>query len=231
MCYYPINIRIANRLCLVIGGGPVALRKVRGLLQGGARVRVISPEVEPELHLLHESQEIEWVDREYAEGDLRGAFLVFAVTDNRAVQAMVLQEAEKSTVLLNSADDPPRSDFHVPAHFRRGKMLITISTGGGSPALAKMIREQLEEDIVPEYGAVVDLLSLVRMQVVSRDNDSAAHAELFRRLLQVGVVDLVIEAKWFELQMLLLRELPADIDAVALMRQFLEKHDKKGCSD
>ncbi|OGR15763.1 MAG: hypothetical protein A2X81_06990 [Desulfobacterales bacterium GWB2_56_26] len=228
MSYYPINIRIADRLCLVIGGGPVALRKVKGLLQGGARVRVISPEVEPELRRLSKLQEIEWLEREYVEGDLRDSFLAFAVTDNNAVQNTIMKEAERSTVLLNSADDPRRSDFHVPAHFRRGKMLITVSTGGGSPALAKRIREQLEDNIVPEYEAVVDLLSLIRNQVVARNDDSTAHAELFRRLLHAGVVDLLLEAKWFELQMLLLRELPDDIDAVTLMRQFLEKHDKTG---
>lgn len=228
MSYYPINIRIADRLCLVIGGGSVALRKVKGLLQGGARVRVISPEVEPELQRMSELQEIEWLEREYVEGDLRGAFLAFAVTDNSGVQDIIMTEAERSAVLLNSADDPQRSDFHVPAHFRRGKMLITVSTGGGSPALAKRIREQLEDNIVPEYEAVVDLLSLIRNQVVGRNDDSASHAELFRRLLHAGVVDLLLEAKWFELQMLLLRELPDDIDAVALMRQFLEKHDKTG---
>lgn len=228
MSYYPINIRIADRLCLVIGGGPVALRKVKGLLQAGARVRVISPEVAPELQDLEESGQIEWLRRGYAEGDLRGSYLAFAVTDDRAVQALIMKEAENTAVLLNSADDPKGSDFHVPAHFRRGKMLITISTGGGSPAFAKKIREQLEEEIVPEYGAVVDLLSLVREQVVSRTNDPAVHAELFRRLLHLGIVDLLLEAQWFELQMLLLRELPEDIDAVTLMRQFLEKHDKTG---
>lgn len=228
MSYYPINLRIAGRLCLVIGGGPVALRKVKGLLEAEARVRVISPLVEPELRRMSELRAIEWLEREYVEGDLRGAFLAFAVTDNSSVQAMILKEAERSTVLLNSADDPQRSDFHVPAHFRRGKMLITVSTGGGSPALAKRIREQLEGSIAPEYEAVVELLSLVREQVVIRNADSAAHGELFRRLLHAGVVDLLLESKWFELQMLLLRELPDDIDAVALMRQFLEKHDKNG---
>lgn len=229
MSWYPINIRIAHRLCLVIGGGPVALRKVKGLLQGGARVRVISPAVEPELRRLSELQDIEWFQREYVEGDLRGAFLAFAVTDNDAVQDKIMNEAARSTVLLNSADDPRRCDFHVPAHFRRGKMLITVSTGGGSPALAKRIREQLEDTIVPEYEAVVDLLSLIRNEVVGRNGDSAAHAELFRRLLQAGVVELLLAANWFDLQMLLLRELPDEIDAVALMRQFLEKHDKTGC--
>ena len=194
MSYYPINVRIAKRLCLVIGGGAVALRKVKGLLQAGARVRVISPEVVPELQSLSDSQKIEWLRRGYVEGDLRGAFLAFAGTDDRSVQAMVMREAEKTSVLINSADDPYSSDFHIPAHFRRGQMLVTVSTGGGSPALAKKIREQLEIDIVPEYGAVVDLLAKIREQIVDRNDDSDSHAELFRRLLQLGIVDLLLEA-------------------------------------
>lgn len=210
---------------MVVGGGAVALRKVRGLLQAEARIRVISPTVAWELRILVDAGKIEWLQRGYVEGDLNGAFLVFAATDDRDVQLRVKKESEKSSGILNSADDPGGSDFHVPAHFRRGKMLITISTGGGSPALAKKIREQLEEEIGPKYEAVVDLLTLIRARLLGGEEETAGHAELFRRLLNVGVVDLLLEANWFELQMLLLRELPREIDAVALVRQFLEKHD------
>lgn len=228
MPFYPVNLQITNRLCIVIGGGGVALRKVRSLLQGNARVRVISPALEPELLVLVEEQPIEWLKREYVEGDLHGAFLVFAVTNDRTVQNRIMKEADRTAVLLNSADDPHGSDFHVPAHFRRGKMLITVSTGGGSPALAKKIREQLEEIIGPEYEAVVDLLGLVRLRVLEQQENGSADGELFRRLLQVGVVDLLLQKNWFELQMLLLRELPEDIDAVALVRRFLAMDDRPG---
>lgn len=225
MPFYPVNLQIDNRLCVVIGGGRVALRKVRGLLKAEARIRVISPSVEPELRSLSDAGKIEWLPRGYVDGDLRGAFLVFAATNNRDVQCRVQNESAKSASILNSADDPLMSDFHVPAHFRRGKMLIAISTGGGSPALAKKIREQLEETIVPEYEGVVDLLALVRERLLERQDAAVVHTELFRRLLRLGLVDLLLSANWFELQMLLLRELPEEIDAVALVRQFLEKHD------
>lgn len=225
MPLYPVNLRITNRLCVVVGGGGVALRKVRGLLEGNARVRIISPAVVPELGFLADEQKIEWLRRGYAEGDLHGAFLVFAATNDRMVQDRIMKEAEKTAVLLNSADDSYGSDFHVPAHFRRGKMLVTVSTGGGSPALAKKIREQLEELIGPEFEAVVDLLGMVRQRVLVQHDNVAADGELFRRLLHMGVVDLLLEENWFELQMLLLRELPEDIDAVALVRQFLEMHN------
>jgi precorrin-2 dehydrogenase / sirohydrochlorin ferrochelatase len=225
MPLYPATLQLTNRLCLVIGGGPVALRKARGLLEAGATVRVISPEVVAELSGMAGKGEVEWIARGYAEGDLAGAFLVFAATDNRQVQAQIAAEAGRYRVLLNSADDPRASDFHVPAHFRRGRMLVTVSTGGGSPALARLVRRRLEEEIVAEYGAVVELLELLRVEVLAGDNGAGRHGELFQTLLDQGLVGLVLAGRWFELQMLLLRELPAEIDAVALMKRFLEQCD------
>jgi precorrin-2 dehydrogenase / sirohydrochlorin ferrochelatase len=227
MSFYPVNLQITDRLCLVVGGGGVALRKVKGLLEAKGRIRVISPTIERELRILADKGKIEWLPRSYAEGDLKGVFLVFAATSDRDAQLRIKREAERLAIMVNSADDPGGSDFHVPAHFRRGKMLITISTGGGSPALAKKIREQLEEEIGQEYEAVVDLLALIRERLLGGRDETAVHAELFRRLLHLGVVDLLLQANWFELQMLLLRELPEEIDAVALVRQFLEKHDRQ----
>ncbi len=226
MSLYPVNLNITDKLCLVVGGGAVALRKVKSLLAGGAKIRVISPEILFELNVLAQTAKIEWFARGFVEGDVKGAFLVFAATNNSAVQALIEQEAAKYSVLLNSADDPQNSHFHVPAHFRRGKMLITVSTGGGSPALARKIRQQLEVEFVPEYEIVVELLSLIRERVVGLDDTSSVHGQLFRKLLQLGIVELVLEAKWFDLQMMLLRELPESADAVTLMKRFLEKYDQ-----
>ncbi|MGB3209111.1 MAG: bifunctional precorrin-2 dehydrogenase/sirohydrochlorin ferrochelatase [Desulforhopalus sp.] len=229
MSLYPVTLNITDKLCLVVGGGMVALRKVRSLLAGGATVRVISPEVHQELRLLIRDSGVEWFERGFAEGDLKGAFLAFAATDDREIQKLITREAENSSVLLNCADDPRESRFHVPAHFRRGKMLITISTGGGSPALAKMIRQRFEQEIEPGYGNVVELLSMVREKVVGDEEESSSNRELFRSLLQQGIVDLVLEENWFDLQMLLLRELPVSIDTASLMKKFLEKNDQS-CS-
>ncbi len=226
MSLFPVNLNIADKLCLVVGGGAVALRKTTSLLAGGARIRVISPEVHDELSRLAHNRKIEWFERGFVEGDLKGVFLVFAATNNLDVQALITKEAAKYSVLLNSADDPSNSHFHVPAHFRRGKMLVTVSTGGGSPALARKIRQRLEQEIVPEYEIVVELLSLIRERVVGQSDDSAANSELFRTLLQQGLVEMVLDANWFDLQMMLLRELPESVDAVSVMKIFLEKHDK-----
>ena len=223
MSLYPVNLNIVDKLCLVVGGGVVALRKTKSLLVCGARVRVISPEVHAELNALARNREIEWFARSFAEGDVQGAFLVFAATDNPEVQLLITREAAKYSVLLNSIDDPGQSHFHVPAHFRRGKMLVTVSTGGSSPALAKKIRQRLEKEFVPEYAIVVELLSLVREKIVGLDAHPDVNRELFRRLLQQGIVEMVLNADWFELQMLLLRELPEEANPVELMQKIVER--------
>lgn len=224
---YPINLRIRGRLVVVVGGGEVALRKVKGLLAAGARIRLVCPHLEGELLEFANSGCLDWLPRGYAEGDLKGAFMAFAATDDRQVQGRIEREAVRQGILLNSADDPAGCDFHIPAHFRRGRMLITVSTGGGSPALAKKVRERLEQEISPQFGAVVELMARVRERLVDDGygDDSAANGEIFRRLLQQGMVELVLANNWFDVQMLLLREMPESVDAVALVRRFLEQHD------
>jgi precorrin-2 dehydrogenase/sirohydrochlorin ferrochelatase len=224
---YPINLKISGHLCLVIGGGTVALRKVRGLLQCGAKVRVVSEQAHKELQQLAQHGRIEWFARDFAEGDLRGAFLAYAATDNRQVQLQIEAEAERSRVLLNSIDDPQASNFHVPAHFRRGRMLVSVSTGGASPALAKKLRQQLEGIFPPAYDAVTELLAIIREKVVGDDGDIDAHTALFHRLLDHGFVEIVLRQDWFEVQMLLLRELPRGIDGVEIIKRFLAKHDSE----
>jgi len=227
MAFYPINLKITGRLCVVVGGGSVAFRKVKSLLDCGAVIRIVSPCVEDSLKEIIVKRHVEWLEREYAEGDLRGAFLVFAATSVPGVQKQVQEEAEKYKIMLNSADDPTRSNFHVPAHFRRGKVLVAVSTEGGSPALSKQIREWLEEEIGQEYEAIVDFLAMVREAVVSRDRDYSSHKELFQNLLRLDIEGLIRDSKWFELQMVLLQELPGEIDSVTLMKRFLHEHDKK----
>jgi precorrin-2 dehydrogenase/sirohydrochlorin ferrochelatase len=225
MSLYPVNLKIDNSLCLVVGGGPVALRKCLGLLEAGAAVRVISPELVPDLLKLAEDGAVEWFDRPFAEGDLEGVTLVFAATSSREVQQQIAREAKKNGVLLNSADAPLDSDFHVPAHFRRGPMIVSISTGGGSPALAKKLRMQLEKEIGPEYKAVVELLGLIRDGVIAHCSDSRVSGDIFSRLLEGKLVDYVLLQNWFDVQMLLLQELPETMDSAALMKLFLAKQD------
>ena len=226
MPFYPVNLKLENSLCLVVGGGRVALRKTRGLLEAGAMVRIISPELVPELSRLAGKGAVEWFERPFAEGDLEGVLLVFAATNDRTVQILIETEATKYRVLLNSADAPGQSDFHVPAHFRRGPMIVSVSTGGGSPALAKKLRKQLEQIIVPGYQAVVELMGLIRESVIAHSGDHEVSGDIFRRLLMGNLVKFVLEENWFDLQMLLLQELPDELDSAGLMRTFFERHEQ-----
>ena len=143
---------------MVVGGGEVANRKARKLLQARAKVVVISPEVRPELA----SVAAEVHRRPYREGDLKGAFLVFTATDIRGVNAAVAREARKRGVPVNVADNPSKGDFALPSILRRGQLQVAVSTGGASPSLARRIRCELEEVFGFEWAGVVEELSRAR---------------------------------------------------------------------
>ena len=155
---YPIFLDLSGRRCVVVGGGEVSGRKARKLLQARAEVVVISPEVTPEL----ESVATEVRRRPYEEGDLEGAYLVFAATDSRDVNAAVAGEAKGRGIPVNVADRPSEGDFALPSVLRRGRLQVAVSTGGASPTLAREIRDELEELFGPEWAGVVEELHSAR---------------------------------------------------------------------
>ncbi|MFC1989328.1 bifunctional precorrin-2 dehydrogenase/sirohydrochlorin ferrochelatase [Chloroflexota bacterium] len=162
--YYPVFLNISGRKCVVVGGGQVALRKVMVLLEHGADVEVISPNLCPELARFAESEEISVLNREYQTGDLKGALVAIATTDNDEVNRCVADEAHKKAVLVNVVDDAGNSDFIAPSYLRRGEVTIAISTAGKSPALARKIRTRLEKELGDEYAALTRLVSEVRAE-------------------------------------------------------------------
>jgi siroheme synthase-like protein len=155
---YPIFLDLSGRRCVIVGGGEVAGRKARKLLQARAEVVVISPEVRPEL----ESVATEVCRRPYEEGDLEGACLVFAATDAREVNAAVAEEAKERGIPVNVADRPSEGDFALPSTLRRGRLQVAVSTGGASPTLARGIKGELEEVFGPEWAGVVEELHAAR---------------------------------------------------------------------
>lgn len=166
---YPVNlIGLAGRKAIVVGGGAVALRKVEGLLEGGAAVTVISPALANGMAALHAAGEISVIQRPYQHGDLAGAWLAIAATDDAAVNHAVFAEAERRGCLVNVVDDPEHSNFIVPAVVRRGEVTVAVSTGGSSPALARRLRERLAERIGPEYGDLAALLAALRPALLAR---------------------------------------------------------------
>ena len=153
---YPVNLIVEGRSCLVVGGGGIAARKVAGLVSCGARVHVVAPEVGDEVKA---QPGVTWEERPYRSGDLEGHRLVVAATDDRSVNEAVYQDAEAAGIWVNGADDPEHCSFTLPSVIRRGSLLITVSTGGRSPALARWLRQRLEEEIGPEYEVLLDLLA------------------------------------------------------------------------
>jgi len=165
MGFYPIFLEIADRPCLVVGGGAVAQRKVEGLLAAGAQVTVVSPRLTAGLVVLRQQGRIQHIARGYVPGDLAGFILAIVASDDRAVNDAVAQEARQRGVWVNAVDDPANCDFIMPSVVRRGDLMIAISTGGGSPALARKVREDLEEFLGEGYDLLLDLVAEVRQEL------------------------------------------------------------------
>jgi len=188
---YPVLLDIAGKACVVIGGGTVAERKVKGLLECGGVVKVVSPEATPVLVDLAGQGKIEWHRKSYVDEDLDGAFLVFAATSDRLVQEMISRKAEENGQLVNVADDPEGGGFHVPATVRRGELTLSVSTGGKSPAVAAFIREKLDTEYGPEYETLLRLMSLVRQQIVQEEEirTQPERKKVYKKILHNDIID------------------------------------------
>jgi siroheme synthase-like protein len=152
---YPVNLVLAGRPCLVVGGGRVAARKLEGLVACGAVVHVVAPRVDDTVR----AQRVTWEERAYRAADIAGRRLVITATDDPAVNQAVFDDCEAAGIWVNSADDPDRCTFTLPAVVRRGPVLVTASTGGHSPALASWLRGRLEQEIGEEYAVLAGLLA------------------------------------------------------------------------
>jgi siroheme synthase-like protein len=158
---FPVNLNLHGRPVLVVGGGRIALRKVEQLLMADAEVTVLSPIFVDEFTSLP----VTLVQREYASGDVDAFRLVITATGNTPVDQQIFDECEAKGVWINSADDPDRCAFTLPAALRRGDLMVTVSTGGASPALASWLRSHLELSIVPEFEEVVSRLAIERARI------------------------------------------------------------------
>jgi precorrin-2 dehydrogenase / sirohydrochlorin ferrochelatase len=159
---YPVNLVLEGRPVLVVGGGRVARRKVEGLLAAGAAVTVVAPEVDDDLAAL---PGLTVHRRAYRSEDVAGHRLVLTATDDRAVNQQVHDDADAAGVWVNSADDPERCTFTLPALVRRGPLLVTVGTGGASPAVASWLRGRFEAELGPEYETLTALLAEERAAI------------------------------------------------------------------
>ena len=189
--FYPAFLDLRGRQAVVVGGGAVAEQKVNGLLEAGARVTVVSPAVSRRLAQLAIAGSITLARRPYRSGDLAGAFLAIAATDDRAVNGAVWAEAEARGVLLNAVDDPPHCSFIAPAIHRQGDVAVAVSTAGKSPALAARLRERIGKLIGPEYGTLLELLGELRAELARRVPDAPVRTRLWYRIVDSDAIAFV----------------------------------------
>jgi len=189
MNYFPIYLEMTRRRCLVIGGGAVAERKIAGLLEAGAEVTVISPDVSEPIARWSKNGSIQLKARRYRSGDLAGYELAFVATDDGAVNAQAHQDGKSAGVWVNAADDPANCDFILPSVLRRGDLTVAVSSGGNSPALARTIREELEIYFTQEYEQLAQLAAQARDEL--RKRSITVSFETWRRALSGEVRQLL----------------------------------------
>lgn len=189
--WYPVNVRLDDKPCMVVGGGAVANQKVVGLLEFTKDVTVVSPRLCPELQELHEAGRIRWIPKEYQTGDLEGYFLAITATDDPKTNRRVYVDGEEAGVLVNSADDPQNCRFILPSRIVRGSLVISVSTGGRSPAMAAYMRKRLEGEFGPEWGVLTDLLGEARDEIRGAGRSSEGIPEKWEAAISEQVLELI----------------------------------------
>jgi precorrin-2 dehydrogenase/sirohydrochlorin ferrochelatase len=187
--YYPAYLDLRGRPCIVIGGGEVAARKVASLLEAGARVTVVSPTLAAELRALADTHEVVHHARAYRRGDLAGAWLACAATDDEAVHAAIAAEAAEARVFLNVVDRPALCGFIVPALVTRGVVSVAVSTGGASPALAKRLAGDLDAALGAEWAVAARVLGALRARLAGME--PTARARIFSALADAPLLQAI----------------------------------------
>jgi precorrin-2 dehydrogenase len=189
--YYPAILDLVGRTALVVGAGKVGEGKIRGLLNGGANVRVVSIEATEQVERWAAEERIELALRPYERTDLDGCFLVIAATERNDTNEAVFADAEQRGMLCNVVDVPRLCNFILPSIMRRGDLAIAVSTAGASPALARKIRLELEARYGDEYDVALDLLGSLRDELKARYPDPHDRKILFERIVYSGFMDMV----------------------------------------
>jgi precorrin-2 dehydrogenase/sirohydrochlorin ferrochelatase len=180
---FPFFLKLGNRRCLVVGAGSIAESKIAGLLEAGAKVRVVAPEATPKVGAWARSRKIVWQRREFQAKDLEGMFLVVAATASTRLHEQIFRQAQKLGVLCNIVDVPQLCDFYYPAVVRRGALQIAISTTGQSPALAQRLRKDLERQFGPEYGQWLTHIGKIRQKIQAGSLGAEERKQLLHELV------------------------------------------------
>jgi precorrin-2 dehydrogenase / sirohydrochlorin ferrochelatase len=194
---YPAFLSLEDKVCVVVGGGHVAVRKVRALLATGAHITVVSPVLHSELQALLSASLVSHIPSEYAVERLAGASIVFAATNNPEVNQQIAQDAHERGLWVNVADNPDVSDFYVPATIHRKDLTVAISTEGGSPAFARYVRTLLEQALSEALGQTLEMIAQARPLILAELKAKQAH--LWESLLGLHL-ETVIETEGYPVE-------------------------------
>lgn len=186
---YPVNLVVAGRRCVVVGAGRIAARKIEALVDAGANVEVIAVEAGAEVRAWTDQGRLTLVERAFAPSDLDDAWLATTATGVAEVDRSVFEAGEARRVWVNSADDPANCSFTLTSVVRQGDLVVTIGTGGRSPALATWLRRRLGEELGPEYATLLDVLSEAREEL--RAEGRSSEEPDWQSALDSGMLDLI----------------------------------------
>ena len=203
--HYPVNLELRDQPVLVVGGGPVAARKVAGLLDAGAAVTVVAPQAVRELR---DNAALRWHERPYQRGEAASYRVVITATNDPEVNAQVARDARATGVPVNSADDPDNCTFTLPAVVRHGDLQITVSTTGRSPAFAAWLKTRIEALLDDSYVDVLELLAEARDDL--HDDGISTESPAWRRALDSGLPELVAQGRVDDARALLRAQLALD---------------------
>ena len=209
MEHLPIFLDIKGKPCLVVGGGPIALRKLDNLLRAGAKAVVVAPELTAEFQARIGQSEISHRARRFEDADLDGMHLVIAATDDRAVNRRISELANARQIPVNVADQPQDCTFIMPSVIDRSPVVVAVSTGSSSPVLARMLRARLESLVPAGYGRLAELCARYRDRVKARFEQQRDRRRFWDRVLQGGVAERVFSGHLAEAEVAMERELTA----------------------
>ncbi len=187
---FPLLLTLDGAKVVVVGGGSVAERKVRSLLECGALVTIVAPKLTEELSRLTLDRGLEHLSRQYRAGDLKGAALAIAAIDDVEVGAAVAAEAGHLNIPVNIVDRPDLCTFIVPAVMRQGQLTIAVSTEGASPAWARRIKEHLTEEFGEEYAKLLGVLADIRRRCIEEIDDPVRRREILQKLADDALLEL-----------------------------------------
>jgi precorrin-2 dehydrogenase/sirohydrochlorin ferrochelatase len=192
---FPMFLKLAGRPCLVAGAGSIAESKIESLIEADGKVRVVAPKATSQIRYWAEKKRIEWIARDWEQGDLDGMFLVIAATSSTEVHQRIFEEATRRGVLCNVVDVPGLCDFYYPAVVQRGALQIAISTAGLSPALAQRLRKELEHQFGAEYKAWLEELGKERDKLFSVTLNPEERKRLLHDLVSAGAFQAFLRSR------------------------------------